>query len=101
MIAQIFHQFGRSIADVQRNRQITRLPYSSQGIINAQISTVALRTRGTFEHDSRYSDNIVENAYVDEMQNFIGVIKGLEQPKYSYEKDLYTIKIMDEIEGIK
>ncbi|MDY2861186.1 MAG: Gfo/Idh/MocA family oxidoreductase [Oscillospiraceae bacterium] len=60
-----------------------------------------INTYESFEHDSRYSDNIVENAYVDEMQNFIGVIKGLEQPKYSYEKDLYTIKIMDEIEGIK
>ena len=60
-----------------------------------------INTYESFEHDSRYSDNIVENAYVDEMQNFIGVIKGREQPKYSYEKDLYTIKIMDEIEGIK
>ncbi len=57
-------------------------------------------TYGNFERDSRYSDNIVEDAYVDEMQNFFNVLKGIEKPKYSYEKDLYTISIMDKIEKI-
>ncbi|MEG1782884.1 MAG: Gfo/Idh/MocA family oxidoreductase [Oscillospiraceae bacterium] len=60
-----------------------------------------VNTYESFEQDSRYSDNIVENAYVDEMQNFLNVVAGKEQPKYSYEKDLYTISVMDEIEGIK
>ena len=60
-----------------------------------------INTYTTFEHDSRYSDNIVENAYVDEMQNFLNVVKGTEQPKYSFEKDLYTISVMDKIEGIE
>ena len=60
-----------------------------------------INTYVTFEHDSRYSDNIVENAYVDEMQNFLNVVKGTEQPKYSFEKDLYTISVMDKIEGIE
>lgn len=60
-----------------------------------------INTYVTFEHDSRYSDNIVENAYVDEMQNFLNVVKGIETPKYSFEKDLYTISVMDKIEGIE
>ena len=60
-----------------------------------------INTYVTFEHDSRYSDNIVENAYVDEMQNFLNVVKGAETPKYSFEKDLYTISVMDKIEGIE
>ncbi len=60
-----------------------------------------VNTYTTFEHDSRYSDNIVENAYVDEMQNFLNVVKGTEKPKYSFEKDLYTISVMDKIEGIE
>lgn len=60
-----------------------------------------INTYVTFEHDSRYSDNIVENAYVDEMQNFLNVVKGTETPKYSFEKDLYTISVMDKIEGIE
>ncbi len=57
-------------------------------------------TYNEFERDSRYSDNIVEDAYVDEMQNFFGVLNKKEEPKYSYEKDLYVISVMDEIEGI-
>ncbi len=60
-----------------------------------------INTYESFEHDSRYSDNIVENAYVDEMRNFLGVMEGTEEPKYSYEKDLVTIRIMDRIEGIE
>ncbi len=60
-----------------------------------------INTYESFEHDSRYSDNIVENAYVDEMQNFLAVVDGKEEAKYSYEKDLYTISIMDRIEGIE
>ena len=52
----------------------------------------------SFEHDSRYSDNVVENAYVDELTNFFGVLKGDEQPKWSFEKDLKAIELMDRIE---
>ncbi|MBR4755524.1 MAG: hypothetical protein IK076_01125, partial [Bacteroidales bacterium] len=62
---------------------------------------VFINTYETFEHDSRYSDNIVENAYVDEMRNFLGVIDGTEEPRYSFRKDLDTIRIMDRIEGIE
>ncbi len=60
-----------------------------------------VNTYTTFEHNNLYSDNIVENAYVDEMQNFLNVVKGTEQPKYSFEKDLYTISVMNKIEGIE
>ena len=60
-----------------------------------------INTYETFEHMDGYSDNIVENAYVDEMKNFLEVVNGREQPKYSYEKDLYTISVMDKIEGIE
>ena len=52
----------------------------------------------SFEHDSRYSDNIVENAYVDELANFFAVLKGAEQPRYSFEKDLETIRLIEAIE---
>ena len=59
---------------------------------------VPVDTYGSFEHDPRYSDNIVENAYVDELSNFLGVLKGAEQPRYSFEKDLAAIALMDAIE---
>lgn len=60
-----------------------------------------VNTYTSFEQDKRYSDNIVENAYVDEMQNFLNVVKGIEQPKYSFEKDIYTLSVIDRIEGIE
>ena len=56
-------------------------------------------TYASFEHDSRYSDNIVENAYVDELTNFFAVLKGEEQPRWSFEKDLKAIELMDKIEN--
>lgn len=55
-------------------------------------------TYASFEHDPRYSDNVVENAYVDELQNFFGVLAGAEQPRYSFEKDLETIRLIERIE---
>ena len=58
-----------------------------------------VNTYASFEHDSRYSDNVVENAYVDELTNFFGVLKGDEQPKWSFEKDLKAIELMDFIES--
>ena len=54
-------------------------------------------TYASFEHDSRYSDNIVENAYVDELTNFFAVLKGEESPKWSFEKDLKAIELMDKM----
>lgn len=60
-----------------------------------------INTYTSFEQDNRYSDNIVENAYVDEMQNFLNVVAGKETAKYSFEKDLATISVMDKIEGIE
>ena len=57
-----------------------------------------VNTYESFVHDSRYSDNIVENAYVDELANFFAVLKGAEQPRYSFEKDLETIRLIEAIE---
>jgi len=54
-------------------------------------------TYGTYTHDSRYSDNIVENAYVDELLNFFAVLEGREEPRWDFEKDLAAIAVMDKI----
>ncbi len=51
-----------------------------------------------FEHDPRYSDNIVENAYVDEITNFFGVLAGRETPHWSFEKDKAVIALIERIE---
>ncbi len=57
-----------------------------------------VNTYASFEHDPRYSDNIVENAYVDELQNFFGVLAGKEEARYSFEKDRETIALIQRIE---
>ena len=40
----------------------------------------------------------MENAYVDELTNFFGVLRGEEAPRWSFEKDLKAIDLMDRIE---
>ncbi|MEG1447140.1 MAG: Gfo/Idh/MocA family oxidoreductase [Ruthenibacterium sp.] len=55
-------------------------------------------TYESFEHDARYSDNIVENAYVDEITNFFGTLNGTQQPRYSFEQDKATLALIDKIE---
>ena len=59
----------------------------------------AVDTYASFEHDSRYSDNIVENAYVDELANFFGVLEKGEAPRWSFEKDQKIIDLIEEIEA--
>lgn len=53
------------------------------------------------QQDPRYSNNIVENAYLDEILNFIAVLEGREKAKWSFEKDGKVIALMDEIERFK
>ncbi len=57
-----------------------------------------VNTYEEIEHDERYSDNIVENAYVDEIVNFFMAISGKEKPLWSFEKDEIVLNVIDEIE---
>lgn len=56
-------------------------------------------TYKTVEQDPRYSDNIVENAYLDEILNFFGVLAGHAKPRWSFEQDLEAIHLMEAIEN--
>ena len=58
---------------------------------------VAVDTYADYEHDSRYSDNIVENAYVDELANFFGMLEHGESPRWSFEKDREIIALIEKI----
>ena len=57
-----------------------------------------INTYESFDHDNRYSDNVVENAYVDEIVNFFGVLAGTQTARHSFEKDLIAINLMEKIE---
>lgn len=51
------------------------------------------------EHQNGYNQFIVENAYYDELVNYIQTIEGKSVPKYSFEKDYEILRIIDEIEN--
>ncbi|MBQ8994671.1 MAG: Gfo/Idh/MocA family oxidoreductase [Oscillospiraceae bacterium] len=55
-------------------------------------------TYGVYEHDSRYSDNIVENAYVDELADFLSLLKNGSTPLWSFEKDQRVIDLINTID---
>lgn len=47
-----------------------------------------------------FSNTIIENQYLDEMVTFFGLIKGEKDSKYTFQDDLYTLEIVDRIEGL-
>lgn len=51
------------------------------------------------EQNNKYSVNIIENAYMDEIYSFISTIAGDGQPRYSFQDDINTIALIDRIEG--
>lgn len=52
----------------------------------------------TVQHLEGYNQFVVENAYYDELANYIAVIKNQEEPRYSYEKDKKILALIDRIE---
>lgn len=60
-----------------------------------------INTYANVHQDARYSDNIVENAYLDEVVNFFAVLAGKEKPLWSFDEDTTVIKLMDEIEDMQ
>lgn len=54
----------------------------------------------SIEKDKKYSDNIIENAYLEEINAFIKFLNGDKSfVKYSFEKDKYILSLIDKIEG--
>ncbi len=53
----------------------------------------------SIEHTEGYADNIIENQYTDEIKDFLSAVYEGTEPRYSIEKDKYTLAIIDQIEG--
>jgi len=58
-----------------------------------------ISTYEQIDHDERYSSNIIENAYVEEIKDFFAYIAGDSIPKYSFQKDKQILQIIDIIES--
>lgn len=52
----------------------------------------------SYEHNAAYSDNIIENAYMDEILTYLECIKVGSNTKYSFVEDAYVQKLIEEIE---
>lgn len=66
-------------------------------IANNELQTISLYDN--IEHRDGYADNIIENQYSDEIQDFLNAVNNGTKPRYSIEQDKYTLAIIDEIEG--
>jgi hypothetical protein len=62
-------------------------------------STPIITYTETIDHQSGYSANIIENAYRAEIDTFFAVVAGRMRAPYTFEDDLYTISLIDQIEG--
>ncbi len=51
------------------------------------------------EHIEGYSSFIVENAYQNEIKEFLDVVEGKVIPQYGFEEDLKVLQLIDRIEG--
>lgn len=58
-----------------------------------------IRLYKTIEKRPEYSASIIEDAYLSEISNFMDVINGRAEAKYSFEKDKEILAIIDKIEG--
>lgn len=59
-----------------------------------------INTYHTFHKNSNYAENIIEDAYIEELKTFIGMINDEDiEPLYYLEEDIYTLDLIDQIEG--
>lgn len=50
------------------------------------------------EHMEGYSQFVIENAYYEELVNYIDVVKGRQKPRYTFEMDKKILQLIDRIE---
>ncbi len=65
---------------------------------NAQRD-VPIQLYETVDTLAGYSAFVIENAYMNEIQAFFAQIEDNKIPAYDFEKDKYTLQLIDEIEG--
>ncbi len=89
-----FEVFGEGLHIFWNGSPESLLKYDVENKINLPVNTYA-----QYEHDEKYSDNIVENAYVDEILDFFEMITHGSVPLWSFEKDKKVIELIERIEA--
>jgi len=54
----------------------------------------------TIDQQAGYRAMIVENAYEEEIRQFLNAIEGISVPPYGFAEDLKVLKLIDRIEGV-
>ena len=62
------------------------------------LEPISLYSDNEVRRENEYSQNIIENAYADEIRNFMAVIDGTEEAEYSFRTDKEVLKLIDQIE---
>ncbi|MBS4959046.1 MAG: Gfo/Idh/MocA family oxidoreductase [Clostridium sp.] len=57
-----------------------------------------INTYNDVKKDDKYAENIIENPYLEELKTYINKINGINNVRYTFEDDLYTLSIVDKIE---
>ncbi len=64
-----------------------------------QKQDVHIDTYDSVVYDERYADNIVENAYVDELAAFFDTLAGKPARRHSFARDARLLGVIDQIEA--
>lgn len=51
------------------------------------------------DHQAAYASDIIENAYREELETFFRAVDGTAEAPYTFADDLYTVGLIDRIEG--
>ena len=115
IVANFTHENGNIgvfVADVVSRKAVTYLEIIGEDIHlfwhghNDDLTVYNTKTKkietiyayNNVEHTDGYADNIIENQYSDEIADFLDVVYKGTIPRYSIEKDKYTLSIIDSIE---
>lgn len=61
---------------------------------------IAVDTYERVTRDERYADNIIENAYVDELTAFFDTLAGKDVRRHTFEQDKKILTVIDQIEEV-
>lgn len=117
IVANFTHENGNIgvfVADVVSRKAVTYLEIVGEDIHlfwhghNDDLTVYNTETKkietiyayNNVEHTDGYADNIIENQYSDEIADFLDVVYKGTIPRYSIEKDKYTLSIIDSIERL-
>ena len=89
-----FEVYGETLHIQWGGTSETLLDFNLESAVSEKIITYA-----SIDKNPDYSEHIIENMYVDEIVDFMNYMQNDAIPRYSFEKDINTLKIIDEIES--